>query len=118
MKGLQNARRFRRFTYWTRYPASVLVLAVNHVMSAFNVRRTSERKDLLWTKDSNYQPKIGETLLRMSTKMHQLPFQEQSNESGEDREASVINDEKNGEVLIETGREWENNHLVTRVGIT
>jgi hypothetical protein len=94
MNGLQNVRRFRRFTHWTRYPASILVLAINYMMSALNVRRTSERKTLLWTKDSHYQPKIGETLLRMSTKMHQLPFQGESNESGEDREANIVDEEK------------------------
>ena len=93
MAGLQNVRRFRRFTHWTRYPASVLVLAINHIMSALNMRRTSERKTLLWTKDSHYQPNIGETLLRLSTKMHQLPFQE-SNESGEDRVANVVDEEQ------------------------
>jgi len=76
MHGLQNVRRFRRFTQWTRYPFSLLVLAINHLLSALKVRKTSERKTLIWTKESDYQPTIGEAMLRMSTRMHQLPFDE------------------------------------------
>jgi hypothetical protein len=98
MSGLQNARRFRHFTYWTRYPASVLVLSINHLMSALNMRRTSERKTLVWATESHYQPKIGETLLRMSTRMHQFPFQEESSGILENREANVIDEEKAGKV--------------------
>jgi hypothetical protein len=98
MRGLQNVRRFRRYTYWTRYPASVLVLSINHVTSALKIRKTSDRKSLLWTKSCHYQPRIGETLLRMSTKMHQLPFQEVCNENPGNREVDVIDEKKAGEV--------------------
>lgn len=75
-RGLQNVRRFRRYTYWLRYPASVLVLGINHVMSALRMRTGNQRGTLLWTKDSHYQPKVGETMLRISARMHQLPSQE------------------------------------------
>jgi hypothetical protein len=101
MAGLKNVRRFRRFTHWTRYPASLLVLAINHFLSELKMRKTSERKTLLWTKESSYQPKIGETILRMSTKIHQLPFQEvdsERHELGEDGEAEVIDEGRKGEV--------------------
>lgn len=98
MRGLQNSRRFRRYTYWSRYPASFLVLGVNHVLSALRMRRGSQCRTLLWTKESRYQPKVGETLLRISARMHQLPSRE---EHGMDREATnltFVDEEKNGEV--------------------
>jgi hypothetical protein len=76
MQGLKMVRRFRRFTFWTRYPASLLVLGVNHVMRALHFRKSSKRKTLLWTKESDYRPRIGETMIRLTTKMQHLPFQQ------------------------------------------
>ncbi|KAE9993010.1 hypothetical protein EG327_006979 [Venturia inaequalis] len=95
MRGLQNARRFRRYTYWSRYPASILVLGINHVMSALRMRSGSQRRTLLWTKDSQYQPKVGETLLRISTRMHRLPLQEEIGVDGEATNLGFVDEVKN-----------------------
>ncbi|TLD29614.1 hypothetical protein E2P81_ATG05908 [Venturia nashicola] len=98
MRGLQNARRFRRYTYWSRYPASVLVLGIDHVMGALRMRHGSQRRTLRWTKDPHFQPKVGETLLRISTRMHQLPSQEERGMDHGRTNQAFVDEVKSGEV--------------------
>ncbi|QDS77203.1 hypothetical protein FKW77_002639 [Venturia effusa] len=100
MRGLQNARRFRRYTYWLRYPVFVLALGINHVVSGLRMRKGFQRRNLVWTKKSRFQPKVGETLLRISARMHQLPTQGQE-ENDMDRGAvdlNIFNEEETGDL--------------------
>ena len=74
MKGLKNARRFRRLTFRARYPASATVLLVNRCLRALRMRKSYKRKTLVWTKNSRYTPSIQRPVLHMANTMNILPF--------------------------------------------
>lgn len=74
--GLKRVRRFRRFTHWIRYPSTLVVLLINNSMSACNIRKTSERKVLVWSKESRYRPSVRHTIMRLATDVQHLPFQQ------------------------------------------
>lgn len=76
MQGLKMVRWFRRCTYWVRYPATLVIMIVNHVASLLRLRRSSERKDLVWTRKSNYQPNVGNMMIRLASELHTMPFKE------------------------------------------
>ncbi|KAF2658975.1 hypothetical protein K491DRAFT_689578 [Lophiostoma macrostomum CBS 122681] len=50
-KGLKRVRRFKRFTSWIRIPSTLLVLVIDNFLSACKLRKTSERKVLVWSKN-------------------------------------------------------------------
>lgn len=73
--GLAHVRRFRRYTYWTRYPAVLLVVIINYSLSAIRVRESSERKVLVWNKKTNYRPAVSRTIIRLATDVPYSSFQ-------------------------------------------
>jgi hypothetical protein len=74
MKGLKNARRFRRLTYRARWPASAAVLLINRLMQLLRMRKSHERKTLVWTKNSRYTPSIRQPVLAAANALHTLAF--------------------------------------------
>jgi hypothetical protein len=72
--GLRRVRRLRRFTQWARYPSALFVGCVNTALSIFHIRRDSESKFLLWTKDSHYHPDVGQSIVRLAHDAQHLPF--------------------------------------------
>ncbi|CAI6333681.1 unnamed protein product [Periconia digitata] len=74
-RGLVRVRRFRRYTYWIRYPSSLLVVIINNSLSAMRVRKSSERKVLVWSKETKYRPTVGQTIMSLATDAQNLPFQ-------------------------------------------
>jgi hypothetical protein len=52
MTGLYRVRMFRRFTFWMGYPTSIVVMALNNLLRTLRLRDSSQRKVLIWTKDS------------------------------------------------------------------
>lgn len=74
MAGLRRVRRFRRATHWVRYPSSLLVHAINNIMSACRLRHSSESKVLVWTKESHYQPTVGQSVMQLAHNAQHLPF--------------------------------------------
>ena len=74
MKGLKNARRFRRITFRARWPASAVVLLTNRLMRLLGMRRSKERRTLVWTKNSRYTPSIRHPVLAAANALNMLPF--------------------------------------------
>ena len=74
MKGLKNTRRFRRLTFRMRYPASAAVLLINRLLRAMKMRKSHERKTLVWTKSSRYTPSIRRPVLNMANTLNFIPF--------------------------------------------
>lgn len=82
MHGLRNARCFRRATFWVQYPVSAAVLLVNHVMRLLGLRKSHERKTLVWTKEGRYRPSIGRAIFTLGNTMHALPFVKPTHSDG------------------------------------
>jgi hypothetical protein len=74
MKGLKNAQRFRRLTFRLRWPASAAVLLINRLLSMCRMRKSHERKTLVWTKNSRYKPSIRHPMLVVANAINRLPF--------------------------------------------
>lgn len=55
MNGLSRVRRFRQFTFWVRYPGSLLVMAVNNIAATLKLRESGKRKTLIWTWESKHR---------------------------------------------------------------
>jgi hypothetical protein len=75
MNGLWRVRRFRLLTFWVRYPASLAALTVNGMLRRLGLRKSAKRKALVWTKNSRFMPRVGDTMIRLASEMHSLPFQ-------------------------------------------
>ncbi|KAF2012795.1 hypothetical protein BU24DRAFT_395962 [Aaosphaeria arxii CBS 175.79] len=65
--GLQRVRRFRRGTHWILYPSTLMVTVMNNFLSACRLRSNGERKILVWSKESNYRPRVGAGIIGLST---------------------------------------------------
>jgi hypothetical protein len=59
-----------------RYPAALIVGCVNTALSICHIRRDSESKVLLWTKDSHYHPHVGQSIIRLAHDAQRLPLRE------------------------------------------
>jgi hypothetical protein len=85
MIGLKRVRRFRRFTVWIRYPASLLVLVVNNIAAALNLRKSGKRKSLLWTKDTTHKSQLAQPAVRPTMETQSQSFRDSPIE-GQDEE--------------------------------
>jgi len=93
MNGLLRLRRFRRFTVWMRYPTSLLVIALNNFASILGMRKSSERKSLVQTKESRYQPQIAETIIRLATNIHSMPLRDKETKAGDERREKGLSEQ-------------------------
>jgi hypothetical protein len=95
MKGLKNAQRFRRLTFRLRWPASAAVLLINRLLSMFRMRKSHERKTLVWTKNSRYKPSIRHPMLAVANAINRLPFA-QGEQEGEVEDIEKVAGETRG----------------------
>ena len=72
--GLKRVRRFRRLTFWFRYPSALLVIIINNLLSACRLRETGKRTTLLWSKEQTYKPTVRNTIMRLTSNVHCLPL--------------------------------------------
>ncbi len=77
MNGLWRVRRFRRFTLWLRYPATLLVMAVNQLARRAGLRKSGKTKTLIWSKECRHSLGIGHAIVQASGELHALPFREE-----------------------------------------
>jgi hypothetical protein len=76
MAGLRHVRRFRRFTYWVRYPSSLLASLMAKMLGACQIRRDSVTRVLVWSKERTYQPAVGQAIVQLANNVQNLPFYE------------------------------------------
>jgi hypothetical protein len=70
MNGLRRVRRFRRFTFWLRYPASWVVISVNSVAKALKLRKSRKHKALVWSRKSRHRPGSSLGAVGAGNKLH------------------------------------------------
>jgi hypothetical protein len=102
MRGLKNARRFRRFTFWMRYPGSVAVSLLDLVLRVLRLRKSSQRRTLVWAMES--RPK--------DASKHSLSGQETSCRSGGANDV-----EKDGAHANELARPYTREHAAANAKI-
>lgn len=76
MSGLQRVRRCRYATLWVRYPLDLFFRLMTTTLNACQVRETTDRRVVSWTRDTTYRPSVGQALVRLGTDAQHLPFRD------------------------------------------
>jgi hypothetical protein len=76
MNGLWRVRRFRRFTFWLRFPASLVVLIVNNIARKLGLRKSRKRKTLIWKRNEKQVTQLGHAIMNIAMQILSVPFNE------------------------------------------
>jgi hypothetical protein len=104
MNGLWRVRRFRRFTFWLRFPASFAVIVVNNLGRNLGIRKSRKRKTLIWKREEMHSTEVGHAIMSIAMQIHSMPFNKivgHQEESEHIRTSGSMPTQKEFEVLEE-----------------